>query len=177
MVEIRRICGDAGLSWEELADRVALKRDSMRKIVNGYQPASEQLLQSMRNAAELEKLRRAAGPMSLHDRAPETTREVMALNYDNLIEQVVGDLTYIRARQPDIFESLTRIVKSHRDALAHVQPLAGAGLNSGKVAAAAKASAPAAAKIAGVSPAPSPKREAGVPSARTRRQEAGADEE
>jgi plasmid maintenance system antidote protein VapI len=59
--EIQRLCVEAQLTPDEMAQRIALKPESMRKIIRGYQPCSEQLLQAMRLAAELEKVKRAAG--------------------------------------------------------------------------------------------------------------------
>lgn len=57
--EIADLCVAAGLTHEEMAERAAIKWESMRKIVNGYQPCSDQLLQSFRNIAEMERLRRS----------------------------------------------------------------------------------------------------------------------
>lgn len=56
--QIRALCERAALSPDEMADRAAVKRDSMRKIINGYQPASTQLMQTFRIIAESEEKQR-----------------------------------------------------------------------------------------------------------------------
>jgi len=47
--EITGICRRTGLAPDALAARVAIKSETMRKIARGYQKASAQLLQALRN--------------------------------------------------------------------------------------------------------------------------------
>lgn len=55
-LEIERLCREAGLSPEAMAEKAAVKAESMRKIIKGYQPCSPQLMQSFRNIAEMEQM-------------------------------------------------------------------------------------------------------------------------
>ena len=57
--EIEKLCRDAGLEPDAMAERAGVKPDSMRKIIKGYQPCSPQLMQSFRNIVEMERLRMA----------------------------------------------------------------------------------------------------------------------
>ena len=47
--QIRAVCQRLGLTPSELADRVPMKHETMRKVVNGYQRASERTMQSIAN--------------------------------------------------------------------------------------------------------------------------------
>ena len=58
--EIQRICASAVLTPDQMASRAAVKPDSMRKIIKGYQPCSPQLMQAFRVIAENENLHRDA---------------------------------------------------------------------------------------------------------------------
>jgi hypothetical protein len=81
VARIRALCERAALSADEMADRAAIKRDSMRKISNGYQPASPQLLQLFRVIAENEELQRnqlAHNPRAIADeRAVQRTAKLL----------------------------------------------------------------------------------------------------
>jgi transcriptional regulator with XRE-family HTH domain len=46
--EIRAICKRLGLTPAQLADLVPMKAETMRKVVNGYQPASYRAMQHIR---------------------------------------------------------------------------------------------------------------------------------
>lgn len=79
--EIKRICAEAGLSTEEMAARVGITPESMRKVAKGYQAASGPLMKSIVNAGLLEKLRKGSSrlmvlqdrEMSYQDTAPGET--------------------------------------------------------------------------------------------------------
>ncbi len=52
--EIEGICRRTGLSLDDLALKAAVKPETMRKISKGYQPASEQLMQTFKLIEELQ---------------------------------------------------------------------------------------------------------------------------
>ena len=47
--EIEGILKRTGLSREDLATRAAIKPETLRKVIGGYQPASDRMMQSLRN--------------------------------------------------------------------------------------------------------------------------------
>jgi transcriptional regulator with XRE-family HTH domain len=51
--EILAICQRLGLTPAQLADRVPMKAETMRKVVRGYQPASERTMQNIRNIEQM----------------------------------------------------------------------------------------------------------------------------
>jgi transcriptional regulator with XRE-family HTH domain len=51
--EILAICKRLGLTLAQLADRVPMKAETMRKVVKGYQPASERTMQNIRNIEQI----------------------------------------------------------------------------------------------------------------------------
>jgi ribosome-binding protein aMBF1 (putative translation factor) len=54
---IERVCRDTGLSYEDLAEHVMVKPETMRKLRKGYQPASPQLLRAIKNVSSLRSVR------------------------------------------------------------------------------------------------------------------------
>jgi transcriptional regulator with XRE-family HTH domain len=54
--EIEGICGRLGITRDELADRAGIKRETMRKIANGYQPASERMMTLIRNVEKMAQM-------------------------------------------------------------------------------------------------------------------------
>lgn len=51
--EIQAICQRLGLTPAQLADRVPMKTETMRKVVRGYQAASERTMQQIRNVERM----------------------------------------------------------------------------------------------------------------------------
>lgn len=152
--EIQRICAEAGLTPDEMAARVAIKPESMRKIYNGYQPASEPLMQSFRNVAMIEAMRRQAAAKEFRAAGgtyPEQTEA--ALLQDRVMSELVLGITYLRAADPDTFSAVAKIVKTSRDAIIHQK---GPRLSSKKVSDAARGSKRRASRAAGVAPKPEP---------------------
>src|SRR6266849_2908850 len=49
--EIQSLLRESGLSPEEMAVRVAIKPDTLRKIMKGYQPASDHVMDLIRRTA------------------------------------------------------------------------------------------------------------------------------
>lgn len=113
--EIKRICGDAGLTPDEMADRVALQRDSMRKIINGYQPCSVQLMQSFRNIAEFERLRRGKYPGRPEEIiTPSLLREEF--------RGAIRDFTEIAETEPKKARQIVEVIHTYRQALNQERP-------------------------------------------------------
>jgi hypothetical protein len=51
--EIAAICKELGITATELAARVSVQPDTMRKVANGYQKASDQLMAAIRMVRDL----------------------------------------------------------------------------------------------------------------------------
>jgi len=58
--EIEAICRRLGITRDELAERVPMKPETLRKVAHGYQPASARTMQQIRNVAEMARLLQAA---------------------------------------------------------------------------------------------------------------------
>lgn len=105
--EIARLCADAGLSPEEMGKRTAVSAETMRKIIRGYQPCSDVVMQSFRNIAELERLRQCAVDPERRVAAAELNETVNAVReiaeidpkrFDAVKEMVAGVRHSIKRR-------------------------------------------------------------------------------
>ena len=85
------ICQRLGLTPAQLADRVPMKAETMRKVVRGYQPASERTMRQIRNI-EQNLLRHPEGPTGSNASAVSPygimKRETLQQNFAEVADQL-----------------------------------------------------------------------------------------
>jgi transcriptional regulator with XRE-family HTH domain len=85
------ICQRLGLTQAQLADRVRMKAETMRKVVRGYQPASERTMELIRNVERMTDLLRK---QAAHEAAPASSPyglmklETLQRNFVEVAEQL-----------------------------------------------------------------------------------------
>src|SRR6185295_9798934 len=114
--EIHRLCNQAKLTPDQMAEFTGLKSETMRKVLHGYQVCSVQMMQSFRNVVELRRLRGKAAQLRGDGntaRAARFTDEIQghsdAQLFSALKESVTGLDGTGRSRRIDLLADVEQI--------------------------------------------------------------------
>lgn len=113
--EIQRILRETRLSRDELARRVAIDPDTMRKIANGYQKASDVVMTSIRNVERAEKTTMREDPIPYLTEKDWKERALKAEAREQALLDILKGVTVKPADKPNSTQSEAGLEKSPGD--------------------------------------------------------------